>query len=286
MTTTSFKTLSEHRCFGGVQRFHEHDSREIGLPMRFSVYLPPQAALGKVPALMYLAGLTCNEETFMVKAGAQRLAAELGMALIAPDTSPRGAHAPGEADSWDFGVGAGFYLDATEAPWAGHWRMESYLVDELLPLLGERLPIDLQRVGLFGHSMGGHGALTLALRHPGMFRSLSALAPICAPMRCPWGEKAFTGYLGADRSRWLEHDATVLMENQPVAPYPAGILIDQGTADKFLAEQLHPHLFEAACNAIGQPLSLRRHEGYDHGYYFIQSFMADHLAHHAAALSD
>jgi len=278
------KTLSEHRCFGGTQTFHEHASGEIGLPMRFSVFLPPQAADGPVPAVIYLAGLTCNEETFMVKAGAQRLAAELGIALVAPDTSPRGANVPGESESWDFGVGAGFYLDATEAPWSAHWRMESYLVDELLPLLGTGFPIDPQRIGVFGHSMGGHGALTLALRHPGRFASLSALAPICAPTRCPWGEKAFTGYLGADRSGWVEHDATVLMENQPVAPYPSGILIDQGLADKFLLEQLHPHLFEAACQAVGQPLALRRHDGYDHGYYFVQSFMADHLAHHAAVL--
>ena len=283
-STTPLQTLSEHRCFGGVQRFFQHESREIGLPMRFAVYLPPQTEHGKVPALLYLAGLTCNEETFMVKAGAQRLAAELGIALIAPDTSPRGANAPGESDSWDFGVGAGFYLDATEAPWSKHWRMESYLIAELLPLLGAQLPIDPQRLGLFGHSMGGHGALTLALRHPGAFKSLSALAPICAPTQCPWGHKAFTGYLGADSTRWGEHDATVLMQNQPVAPYPAGILVDQGLADKFLAEQLHPHLFEAACSAIGQPLSLRRHAGYDHGYYFIQSVMADHLAHHAKSL--
>ncbi|WP_219220238.1 S-formylglutathione hydrolase [Variovorax boronicumulans] len=281
----TLKTLSEHACFGGTQRFHEHASREIGLPMRFSVFLPPQAADGPVPALVYLAGLTCNEETFMVKAGAQRLAAELGLALVAPDTSPRGANAPGEAEAWDFGVGAGFYLDATQAPWATHWRMESYLIGELLPLLGAQCGIDLQRVGLSGHSMGGHGALTLALRHPGLFKSLSAFAPICAPTRCPWGEKAFAGYLGADRSAWLEHDATVLMDNQPVAPYPAGILIDQGLADKFLAEQLHPQLFEAACEHIGQPLTLRRHAGYDHGYYFIQSFMADHLRHHAAQLA-
>ena len=279
-----FNVVSEHRCFGGVQRFYAHASTQIGLPMRFSVFLPPQAEKGPVPAVLYLAGLTCNEETFMVKAGAQRLAAELGLALVTPDTSPRGANVPGESDSWDFGVGAGFYLDATEAPWAPHWCMESYITQELLPLLGTQLPIDLQRLGIFGHSMGGHGALTLALRHPGLFKSLSAFAPICAPTQCPWGHKAFTGYLGADQSRWIEHDATVLMQNQPVAPYPAGILIDQGLADKFLAEQLHPHLFEAACNAIGQPLTLRKHAGYDHGYYFIQSFMADHLAHHAAAL--
>ena len=283
--TDGLNVVSEHRCFGGVQRFYEHASTRIGLPMRFSVFLPPQAEAGPVPAVLYLAGLTCNEETFMVKAGAQRLAAELGLALVTPDTSPRGAHVPGESDSWDFGVGAGFYLDATEAPWAPHWCMESYLIQELLPLLGTQMPINLQRLGIFGHSMGGHGALTLALRHPGLFQSLSAFAPICAPTQCPWGHKAFTGYLGADATRWGEHDATVLMQNQPVAPYPAGILIDQGLADKFLAEQLHPHLFEAACSAIGQPLTLRRHAGYDHGYYFVQSFMADHLAHHAAALN-
>ena len=279
------KTLSEHLCFGGTQRFYEHDSLTIGLPMRFSVFLPEQAERGPVPAVMYLAGLTCNEETFMSKAGAQRVAADLGLALIAPDTSPRGAKVAGESESWDFGVGAGFYLDATEAPWSTHWRMESYLMDELVPLLSEQLPIDGARLGIFGHSMGGHGALTLALRHPGMFGSVSALAPICAPTQCPWGHKAFTGYLGADATRWSEHDATVLMQNQPIAPYPAGILIDQGLADKFLAEQLHPQLFEAACAAIGQPLTLRRHEGYDHGYYFVQSFMADHLAHHAATLT-
>jgi len=287
--TEPLKTLSEHRCFGGVLRFHEHASREIGLPMRFSVFLPPQAAHGPVPALVYLAGLTCNEETFMVKAGAQRLAAELGLALIAPDTSPRGAEAeglPGATASWDFGIGAGFYLDATEVPWATHWRMESWIVNELLPLVTRTLPVDEHRIGIFGHSMGGHGALTLALRHPGRFRSLSAFAPICAPTQCPWGEKAFGGYLGSDRSLWLAHDASALMQSQRTAPYPGGILVDQGLADKFLAEQLHPGVFEAACRAAGQPLTLRRHEGYDHGYYFVQSFMADHLRHHADALKN
>ena len=284
--TTPLELLSAHACFGGAQRFYQHASREIGLPMKFSVFLPEEAVAGhKVPALLYLAGLTCTEETFMVKAGAQRLAAELGLALIAPDTSPRGAGVAGEADAWDFGVGAGFYLDATQAPWATHWRMESYLVQELLPLLGQHLPIDADRIGIFGHSMGGHGALTLALRHPGRFKSLSAFAPIANPVNCPWGEKAFTGYLGADRTAWGEHDATVLMENQPMAPYPAGILIDQGLDDKFLHEkQLLPEAFEAACAAIGQPLTLRRQPGYDHGYYFIQSFMADHLHHHAQVL--
>ena len=285
MSDSSLQLLNAHACFGGAQRFYQHHSREIGLPMKFSVYLPPQAMQGaKVPALVYLAGLTCNEETFMTKAGAQQLATQLGLALIAPDTSPRGANAPGESDSWDFGVGAGFYLDATEAPWAAHWRMESYLLQELLPLVQAELPIDGERLGIFGHSMGGHGALTLALRHPGRFKTVSAFAPICAPTQCPWGEKAFSGYLGADRGTWVAHDATVLMQNQPMAPYPQGILIDQGLADKFLEPQLHPQLFEQACAQIGQPLTLRRHAGYDHGYYFVQTFMADHLAHHAKGL--
>ena len=288
MTSTSPELLGEHACFGGKQRFYRHDSREIGLPMRFSVFLPPQARIdaagGKVPALIYLAGLTCNEETFMAKAGAQRLAAELGLALIAPDTSPRGANVPGETDSWDFGVGAGFYLDATQAPWSKNYRMESWITAELLPLLTATLPIDAGRIGIFGHSMGGHGALTLALRHPGLFKSVSAFAPICAPSQCPWGRKVFTGYLGADESDWPDHDATALMQHQPIAPYPGGILIDQGLSDKFLADQLHPELFEAACASAGQPLTLRRHAAYDHGYYFIASFMAEHLAHHARQL--
>jgi S-formylglutathione hydrolase len=287
MTFPAPELLSAHACFGGAQRVYQHASREVGLPMRFSVYLPPQALQGaRRPALVYLAGLTCNEDTFMTKAGAQRLAAELGLILVAPDTSPRGANVPGEADAWDFGVGAGFYLDATQTPWAAHWRMESYLTRELLPLLGAHLPIDLERVGVFGHSMGGHGALTLALRHPGVFKSVSAFAPIAAPRQCPWGRKAFSGYLGADESAWLAHDASALMAAQATPPYPGGILIDQGLADKFLLEnQLLPEVFEAACAQVGQPLTLRRQPGYDHGYYFIQTFMADHLAHHALALS-
>ena len=276
--------LSEQACFGGVQRFYRHESREIGLPMKFSVFLPPQVSTGPVPALLYLAGLTCNEETFMTKAGAQRRAAELGLALVAPDTSPRGAGVPGEADSWDFGVGAGFYLDATQAPWSAHYRMESYLTAELLPLLAGGLPIDGQRIGIFGHSMGGHGALTLALRHPGLFKSVSAFAPICAPSQCPWGRKAFTGYLGADESGWAAHDASALMGRRTGAAFPGGILIDQGLADKFLADELHPEHFEAACASVDQPLLLRRHAGYDHGYYFVATFMADHLAHHAGQL--
>ena len=282
---SQLELLSEHGCFGGLQRFYQHDSREVGLPMRFSVFLPPQAVAGnKVPFLVYLAGLTCTEETFMIKAGAQRLAAELGLALVAPDTSPRGAGIAGETESWDFGVGAGFYLDATQAPWSRHYRMESYITTELLPLLAGALPLDAERIGLFGHSMGGHGALTLALRHPDLFKSVSAFAPICAPSQCPWGRKAFTGYLGSDESTWAEHDATALMNLMPAAPYPGGIRIDQGLADKFLAEQLHPELFEAACAKAGQPLQLHRHAGYDHGYYFIASFMAEHLNHHARQL--
>jgi len=283
----TWELLSEHACFGGVQRFHRHASAEIGLPMRFALYLPPQAlgaAPVRVPLLVYLAGLTCTEETFTMKAGAQRVAAELGLALLMPDTSPRGAGVPGEADAWDFGVGAGFYLDATQAPWSTHWRMESYLLNELLPQVADQALVDAGRVGLFGHSMGGHGALTLALRHPGRFQSLSALAPICAPSQCPWGRKAFGAYLGPDSSTWAAHDASALMRSQRAAPYPQGILIDQGLADKFLAEQLHPEAFEAACASAGQPLTLRRHTGYDHGYYFIASFVEDHLRHHAQQL--
>lgn len=278
------EVLSEHACFGGIQRFYRHHSTEIGLPMRFSVYLPPQAAQDSVPALMYLAGLTCTEETFMIKAGAQRIAAELGLALITPDTSPRDAGVAGETESWDFGVAAGFYLDATEAPWSTHYRMESYLVAELIPLLTQGLPINARRLGVFGHSMGGHGALTLSLRHPGLFTSVSAFAPVCAPMQCPWGQKAFTGYLGPDTALWSAHDASALMSTRAEAPYPEGILIDQGLADRFLPDQLHPHLFEQACARAGQPLTLRRHAAYDHGYYFISTFIADHLAHHARIL--
>ncbi|WP_316153886.1 S-formylglutathione hydrolase [Cupriavidus sp. BIC8F] len=277
--------ISQHGCHGGVQRFYRHDSAAIGLPMRFSVYLPPQAqAGGKVPVLFYLAGLTCTEETFMIKAGAQRFAAEHGLMLVAPDTSPRGAGLPGEADAWDFGVGAGFYVDATEAPWQEYWRMESYVADELFGLVTTALPGDASRVGIFGHSMGGHGALVLAQRHPQRFRSVSAFAPIAAPSRCPWGEKAFTGYLGSDRAAWAEYDASELMARQQGAPFPAGILVDQGLDDQFLQSQLHPEAFAAACQSVGQPLTLRRHSGYDHGYYFITSFIADHIRHHAAQL--
>jgi S-formylglutathione hydrolase len=278
--------LSEHGCFGGVQRFYKHASRETGLPMRFGLFLPPQALAGEpVPLLTFLAGLTCTEETFAIKAGAQRTAAQLGLALLTPDTSPRGAGVDSEDHHWDFGVGAGFYLDATQAPWSGHWRMESYLLKELLPAVVTEFKLNAEQHGLFGHSMGGHGALTLALRHPGVLRSVSALAPICAPTQCPWGRKAFTGYLGQDATTWAAHDASRLMAGQASAPYPGGILVDQGLADKFLAEQLHPEAFEAACAQAGQPLTLRRHAGYDHGYYFIASFVDDHLRHHAQQMA-
>jgi S-formylglutathione hydrolase len=277
--------VSEHGSFGGVQRFYKHASNEIGLPMRFALFLPPQALAGQaVPLLTFLAGLTCTEETFTMKAGAQRVAAQLGQALLMPDTSPRNTGVDSEDHHWDFGVGAGFYLDATQAPWSGHWCMESYLLKELLPAVTAAFNLDNKRQGLFGHSMGGHGALTLALRHPGVFQSLSAFAPICAPTKCPWGHKAFTGYLGQDESTWAAHDASLLMAQQASAPYAGGILIDQGLADKFLTEQLYPEAFEAACAQAGQPLTLRRHAGYDHGYYFISSFIEDHLRHHATAL--
>ncbi len=282
--TPALELISEHACFGGVQRFYRHDSAVIGLPMRFSVYLPPQALAGdRCPALFYLAGLTSTEETFAIKAGAQRVAAREGLILISPDTSPRGANVPGEADHWDFGLAAGFYLDATQAPWRQHYRMESYIVDELYETVCTALPVAPRRIGIFGHSMGGHGALTLALRHPDRFRSVSAFAPIAHPSVCPWGIKAFSGYLGDDRAAWAAHDATELMQRAQ-RPFPGDILVDQGEADKFLAEQLYPDDFAAACAAAGQPLQLRRHPGYDHGYYFIQTFIEDHLLHHAAQL--
>lgn len=278
----TLETLSEHRCFGGVQGFYRHASTEIGLPMKFGVFVPPQAALGPVPVLFFLAGLTCTEETFAIKAGAQRMAAELGLMLVTPDTSPRDTGIDGAGAAWDFGHGAGFYLDATEAPWAKHFRMESWITQELRALVLSNYAAQPDRVGIFGHSMGGHGALTLALRHPGLYQSVSAFAPIAAPSHCPWGDKAFTGYLGADRLAWAAHDATELVKAGGTVP---PLLIDQGLADNFLEVQLHPHLFEAACRQAGQPLTLRRHKGHDHGYYFIASFIEDHLRHHAQMLA-
>lgn len=278
------ETLSEHASFGGVQGVYQHASSTIGLPMRFGVYRPPQAFLKgarATPVLFYLAGLTCTEETFAIKAGAQQYAAEHGLILVSPDTSPRNTGVEGADANWDFGTAAGFYLDATVEPWAKHWCMESYLTQELLPLVLQHFKGDATRTGIFGHSMGGHGALTLALKYPTLFKSVSAFAPIAAPTQCPWGRKALQGYLGAESSAWAQHDATELVKAGAQCP---PILLDQGLADKFLAEQLHPHLLEAACQQHGQALTVRRHEGYDHGYYFINTFMRDHIVHHASAL--
>jgi len=276
------KVLSEHGCFGGTQRFLAHESRECRTEMRFSVYEPPQARDRRVPVLYYLAGLTCTEETFMVKAGAQRLAAELGLMLVAPDTSPRQPRLPGDDASWDFGLGAGFYVDATQPPWSGHYRMYSYVTAELPELVRAKFPVVADRQGIFGHSMGGHGALVCALRNPAQYRSVSAFAPIAAPTRCPWGRKAFSGYLGNDEATWREYDASELVAHRL---FHGAILIDQGSADKFLVEQLNPEVFAAASRRSGQACELRMHAGYDHGYYFIQTFMADHLAWHASALN-
>jgi len=278
----SLETLSEHKCFGGVQGFYAHDSRATATPMRFALYRPPQAAKARVPALYYLAGLTCTEETATVKAGAQRFAASHGLALVMPDTSPRGAGVPGEDDDWDLGTGAGFYLDATEEPWSRHYRMETYVSEELRELVEAHFPVRGDARGVFGHSMGGHGALTLALRHPELYQSVSAFAPICAPSSCPWGEKAFSHYLGPDRGAWSEHDATELVRS---GRRTSRMLIDQGTEDQFLGEQLGPELLADACAAASQPLELRMQPGYDHSYYFIQTFIADHLARHAATLN-
>jgi S-formylglutathione hydrolase len=278
------ETLSEQRSFQGLQGFYRHDSRSIGLPMRFGGYQPPPAAARPVPVLFYLAGLTCTEETAAIKAGAQRIAAELGVMLVTCDTSPRNTGIPGEADDWEFGAGAGFYLNATQQPWARFYRMYDYVLDELRRTVLANFPADPARVGIFGHSMGGHGALVLALRNPQVFKSVSAFAPICSPTRCAWGRKALPRYLGEDQDAWKAYDAVEIMKAAGRAVFPE-ILVDQGLADKFLHQsQLLPELLEAACAAVGQPLRLRRHEGYDHGYYFISTFIEDHLRFHATRL--
>lgn len=278
------ETLAQHHCFGGTQGFYRHDSELIGLPMRFAVYQPPQGRERAVPVLFYLSRLTCTEETFAIKAGAQRIAAELGLMLVCCDTSPRHTGIAGEADDWEFGSGAGFYLNATEAPWARHYRMYDYVREELRSLVLQHFPGRADRIGIFGHSMGGHGALVLALRNPQLYRSVSAFAPICSPTRCPWGLKALPRYLGSDVSSWKAYDAVELLRAAGRA-LAGEILIDQGLSDKFLPQgQLLPELLEETCRAVGQPLRLRRHAGYDHGYYFIASFVEDHLRFHAAAL--
>jgi len=278
----AIETLSEQRCFDGIQGRYRHRSEACAGTMHFSVYQPPQAARGPVPTLYFLAGLTCTDETFMIKAGAQRVAAELGLMLVTPDTSPRETGLAGIADDWEFGEGAGFYLDATQPPYARCFRMHDYVARELPALVESRFGADPSRRAIAGHSMGGHGALVLALHHPDRYRSVSALAPIVAPSQVPWGHKAFSRYLGEDRAAWRDHDATALLGR---GRFPDTILIDQGENDRFLAEQLRPELFEAACAEHGQPLRLRRHPGYDHSYWFIASFIADHLRHHAQALA-
>lgn len=272
---------SAQRCFGGVQSTFTHASTATGTDMTFAVYLPPQAQSRRVPALYYLAGLTCSPETGSIKAGAQRVAAELGLAVIFPDTSPRGLDLPGEHDDWDFGSAASFYIDATEGPWSKHYRMETYVAHELRQLVEAELPIDAHRVGISGHSMGGHGALSLALKYPEAYRSVSAFAPIVAPTEVPWGKKAFAGYLGPDSEAWRAHDTCQLISNTPTNHE---LLVDVGLSDPFLARELTPHRLEETCSAHGQSLTLRRHEGYDHSYWFVQSFMADHLRHHAERL--
>jgi S-formylglutathione hydrolase len=276
------ETRSEHRCFGGTMGFYSHASRETDTEMRFGVFVPEQAKAGARPALYFLAGLTCTEETFLIKANALRFAAEHGLILVAPDTSPRGLNLPGEDDAWDFGTGAGFYLDAEAEPWRKNYRMYSYVVKELPQLIESNFPARGDKRGVFGHSMGGHGALVIALRHPERYQSVSAFAPIANPVAVPWGEKAFGNYLGSDRKRWESWDASFLMR---AAPYPGAILVDQGMKDSFLESQLHPEALEDAAKASGQALTLRRQEGYDHSYWFIQSFIADHMAWHAERLT-
>jgi len=274
-------TLSEVRCFGGVQGIYRHDSRATDTAMRVAVYSPPQALQGPVPVLYWLSGLTCTEENFVQKAGAQRLAAEHGFLLVAPDTSPRGLDLPGEHASWDFGSGAGFYVDATCEPWARHYRMYDYVTQELPEWLAGAFPVADTRAGIFGHSMGGHGALVIALRNPDRYCSVSAFAPICSPTTCPWGEKAFTGYLGPDREAWRAYDAAALARERG-REWKTPILVDQGSADSFLAEQLQPERLVGACAEGGVELQLRMRPGYDHSYFFIATFLAEHFAHHAA----
>ncbi len=273
--------VSENKCFGGIQGVYEHPSEQLGCSMRFSVYIPEAAETEPRPVVFWLSGLTCTEDNFTVKAGAQRYAAEHGLIVVAPDTSPRGDHVPDD-EAYDFGKGAGFYLNATAAPWADNFHMYDYITGELPALIFRNFRGRADKQGIMGHSMGGHGALTIALKNPGTFSSVSAFAPIVAPTQVPWGQKAFSGYLGDDEEQWKQYDATVLVRSG--ARIASTILIDQGLADNFLKDQLRPKLFEDACKEAGQNMTLRLHDGYDHSYYFIASFMADHMAHHAREL--
>ncbi len=275
------EVISRHFCHGGDLAYFKHRAATTDCEMRFAVFTPPQVSSGPVPVLYYLAGLTCTEETFVTKAGALQHAARLGLMLVAPDTSPR-VELPGDRASWDFGIAAGFYLDATQAPWSRHYRMYSYVVEELPSVIAANFRADLKRSGIFGHSMGGHGALSIALKNADKYKSVSAFAPIVAPTQVPWGNKAFSGYLGADRSSWNQYDTCALLADG--RRFRDTLFVDQGTSDKFLRDQLKPELLEEACKAAGQPLELRMHTGYDHGYFFIQTFMADHMAWHAKRL--
>ncbi len=277
------KLEKQHRCHGGALGYYSHDSAETKTPMRFTMFTPPENK--KTGAyVIFLSGLTCTEDNFTTKADAYQKAAALGLSVLAPDTSPRGDDVPND-DAYDLGQGAGFYLDATQEPWAENFRMESYLMKELLPQCETHFGLNPQKKAITGHSMGGHGALTLYFKYPDQFGSCSAFSPIVAPAQVPWGHKAFTAYLGDNQESWLSHDATHLVQQAASAGENAGILIDQGLNDDFLKEQLRPELFEEACKKAGQKLTLRRHEGYDHSYFFIQSFMDDHLEWHAGNLA-
>jgi len=280
----SLETISEVRSHGGVQGVYRHASAATGTDMTFSLFMPPEVERGEpLPVLWYLSGLTCSHANVTEKGEYRAACAEAGMIFIAPDTSPRGEGVPDDPEgAWDFGLGAGFYVDATQRPWSRHYRMASYIVDELPALVGDHFPIDRGRQGISGHSMGGHGALTLALKHPGRFASVSAFAPIVAPGQVPWGHKALGAYLGDDSAAWRAHDAVALIED---GARPPELLVDIGTADPFLDEQLRPELLEAACADAGIPIELRRHAGYDHSYYFISTFMADHVRWHSERLA-
>ncbi len=278
---SEYSVTKQHQCYGGKQLFCQHESQELGCTMNFAVYLPPNAELVDCPVLWFLSGLTCTEENFIIKSGVQRYAAEHNMVVISPDTSPRGTNTPGEDEDYALGTGAGFYVDATEEPWAKHYRMYSYITQELQQLIVENFPVDAQKQAITGFSMGGHGALVLGLRNPELYRSVSALAPICAPSQCPWGQNAYNHYLGADQTSWSSYDTIALLQQ---GARQSTLHVDQGSADEFLQEQLQPHVLEQACSEAGQELHLRILEGYDHSFYFVASVIGEHVALHAERL--